>query len=197
MTWNKPMPAQPVVAVAGATGVVGREMLKVLEQRNFPAAKVKALASARSAGSTVPFNDGELVVEEMTPASLRGRRHRAVRLRRLTRVQGVCVEAVVDAGCRHDRQLQRIPHGRGRAAGGARGERPGSSSLALPASSPTRTAPPSRWSLRSSRFTTSPVASNASSCPPTRLLPVPALTAMAELYDQTRALPGRHCPRTS
>ena len=74
MTWNKPMPAQPVVAVAGATGVVGREMLKVLEQRNFPAAKVKALASARSAGSTVPFNDGDDAGE------LRGRRHRAFRL---------------------------------------------------------------------------------------------------------------------
>ena len=62
MAWNKVMPAQPVVAVAGATGVVGREMLKVLEQRDFPAAKIKALASARSAGSTVPFKDGELVV---------------------------------------------------------------------------------------------------------------------------------------
>ncbi|MEI3377184.1 MAG: hypothetical protein V8R08_05040 [Coriobacteriales bacterium] len=71
MAWNKVMPAHPVVAVAGATGVVGREMLKVLEQRGFPAAKVKALASARSAGSTVPFKDGELVVEEMTPTRSR------------------------------------------------------------------------------------------------------------------------------
>ena len=70
MAWNKVMPAHPVVAVAGATGVVGREMLKVLAQREFPATKVKALASARSAGSTVEFGDGELVVEEMTPASL-------------------------------------------------------------------------------------------------------------------------------
>lgn len=72
MAWNKVMPAHPVVAVAGATGVVGREMLKVLAQREFPAAKVKALASARSAGSTVEFGDGELVVEEMTPASFEG-----------------------------------------------------------------------------------------------------------------------------
>ncbi len=72
MAWNKEMPANPVVAVAGATGVVGREMLKVLEQRDFPASKVKALASARSAGSTVPFKDGEIVVEEMTPESFEG-----------------------------------------------------------------------------------------------------------------------------
>ena len=72
MAWNKVMPAHPVVAVAGATGVVGREMLKVLAQREFPATKVKALASARSVGSTVEFGDGELVVEEMTPASFEG-----------------------------------------------------------------------------------------------------------------------------
>ena len=72
MAWNKVMPAHPVVAVAGATGVVGREMLKVLAQREFQATKVKALASARSAGSTVEFGDGELVVEEMTPASFEG-----------------------------------------------------------------------------------------------------------------------------
>ena len=72
MSWNKPMPAEPVVAVAGATGVVGREMLLTLEQRNFPASQVRALASARSAGTTVPFKGGELVVEEMTPESFRG-----------------------------------------------------------------------------------------------------------------------------
>jgi aspartate-semialdehyde dehydrogenase len=63
------MPAAPVVAVAGATGAVGREMLLTLEQRDFPAARVKALASARSAGSTLPFKGEEIVVEEMTAAS--------------------------------------------------------------------------------------------------------------------------------
>ena len=72
MSWAKPMPANPVVAVAGATGAVGREMLLVLEQRDFPAANVRALASARSAGSTVPFRGGELTVEEMTPDSFAG-----------------------------------------------------------------------------------------------------------------------------
>jgi len=66
------MPARPVVAVAGATGAVGVEMLRVLEQRGFPAASVRALASSRSAGKRVPFAGGELVVEEMTEASFEG-----------------------------------------------------------------------------------------------------------------------------
>lgn len=72
MAWNKPMPQNPVVAVAGATGAVGREMLKVLAQRDFPAEKVVALASARSAGKRVAFGAGEIVVEEMTPQSFEG-----------------------------------------------------------------------------------------------------------------------------
>lgn len=61
-----------VVAVAGATGAVGREMLKTLEQRNFPASKVIALASSRSAGKRVPFQGGELTVEELTENSFNG-----------------------------------------------------------------------------------------------------------------------------
>ncbi|WP_243313281.1 aspartate-semialdehyde dehydrogenase [Fundidesulfovibrio agrisoli] len=61
-----------VVAVAGATGAVGREMLKTLEDRNFPATEVRALASSRSAGTTVPFKDGELTVAEMTEKSFEG-----------------------------------------------------------------------------------------------------------------------------
>ncbi|MDL2209297.1 aspartate-semialdehyde dehydrogenase [Desulfovibrio sp. OttesenSCG-928-O18] len=63
---------QLVVAVVGATGAVGREMLKTLEQRNFPATKIIALASSRSAGSRVPFQGGELVVEELTENSFNG-----------------------------------------------------------------------------------------------------------------------------
>ena len=72
MTWDHPMPARPVVAVAGATGAVGVEMLRVLEQRGFPAREVRALASSRSAGRRVPFAGGELVVEEMTGSSFEG-----------------------------------------------------------------------------------------------------------------------------
>ena len=72
MAWDKKMPSNPVVAVAGATGAVGREMLLVLEQRKFPASRVVALASSRSAGKKLPFSGGELTVEEMTPASFAG-----------------------------------------------------------------------------------------------------------------------------
>ncbi len=97
MSWNKPMPARPVVAVAGATGAVGIEMLKVLEQRGFPAAEVRALASSRSAGRRLPFGDGELVVEEMTEASFEG-----VDIALFSAGAGISKqfrEAVTSAGC--------------------------------------------------------------------------------------------------
>src|SRR5580692_604418 len=60
------------VAVVGATGAVGREMLRVLEQRDFPATKVIALASSRSAGTKLAFRGGELVVESVGPRSFEG-----------------------------------------------------------------------------------------------------------------------------
>ena len=78
MAWTKEMPANPVVAVAGATGAVGQEFLRVLHDVDFPASEVRALASARSAGKTVSFEGcgqvpaGELVVREMTPESFEG-----------------------------------------------------------------------------------------------------------------------------
>ena len=71
MSWNYEMPSNPKVAVCGATGVVGREMLQVLEQRKFPAESVRALASARSAGSKLPFAGSEITVEEMTDESFK------------------------------------------------------------------------------------------------------------------------------
>ncbi len=61
-----------VIAVVGATGAVGREMLKILEERNFPADKVRALASAKSAGMKLPFKNKELVVEELKEDSFQG-----------------------------------------------------------------------------------------------------------------------------
>jgi aspartate-semialdehyde dehydrogenase len=61
------------VAVAGATGNVGRVMVRVLEERNFPIARLKLLASERSAGKvSVPFRDGELPVELLTEDSFKG-----------------------------------------------------------------------------------------------------------------------------
>jgi len=53
------------VAVVGATGAVGEEMLKVLFQRRFPYGKVHAVASSRSAGEFVDFGDTELQVEDL------------------------------------------------------------------------------------------------------------------------------------
>ncbi|MDD3155009.1 MAG: aspartate-semialdehyde dehydrogenase [Victivallaceae bacterium] len=61
-----------VVAVAGATGAVGVEMVKTLEKRNFPVSKLKLLASARSAGKTMKFKGADVVIEEMTEASFQG-----------------------------------------------------------------------------------------------------------------------------
>ena len=60
------------IAVLGATGAVGREMLKVLVERQFPINQIKALASARSAGMELPFGDGKVIVEEATEASFEG-----------------------------------------------------------------------------------------------------------------------------
>ncbi len=60
------------VAVVGATGLVGREMLKILEQREFPAENVVALASARSAGRTVMFRGRELAIQEANEDNFAG-----------------------------------------------------------------------------------------------------------------------------
>ena len=57
------------VAVAGATGAVGIEMVKTLEKRNFPISELKLLASARSAGKTMKFKGEDVVIQEMTKAS--------------------------------------------------------------------------------------------------------------------------------
>ena len=60
------------IAVVGATGAVGRELLKVLEQRQFPARQIKLLASSRSAGMRLQVMGQELIVEETTPDSFKG-----------------------------------------------------------------------------------------------------------------------------
>ena len=53
------------VAVVGATGAVGETLLSILEQRNFPVDQVFALASERSAGNTVMFNNKPLMVTDL------------------------------------------------------------------------------------------------------------------------------------
>jgi len=60
------------VAVVGATGAVGKEMLKVLAQRNFPVRNLRALASERSEGKMVEFAGESLKVERLTTSSFEG-----------------------------------------------------------------------------------------------------------------------------
>ena len=57
------------VAILGATGAVGTELLALLEERNFPLSKLKLLASARSAGKSVVFKGEDLIIEEVTESS--------------------------------------------------------------------------------------------------------------------------------
>ncbi len=60
------------VAVVGATGLVGREMLKILSQRNFPINELKLIASERSEGKKIQFEDRELIVETVKEDTFKG-----------------------------------------------------------------------------------------------------------------------------
>lgn len=60
------------VAVLGASGAVGQQMIQVLEERKFPVAKLLPLASARSAGKTIFFRGEQIAIEEATDASFAG-----------------------------------------------------------------------------------------------------------------------------
>ncbi len=60
------------VAIVGATGLVGQEFIKTLEQRNFPMESISLLASDRSAGKKMFVNRQEIEVEETVPESFRG-----------------------------------------------------------------------------------------------------------------------------
>ena len=60
------------IAIVGATGAVGAELLQVLERRGFPVERLLPLSSQRSAGKTVSFRGEEIATEELSPASFRG-----------------------------------------------------------------------------------------------------------------------------
>src|SRR3954468_21942094 len=60
------------VGVVGATGQVGGVMRQILAERNFPIGELRFFASARSAGSTLPWGDGEITVEDAATADPRG-----------------------------------------------------------------------------------------------------------------------------
>jgi len=57
------------VAILGATGAVGTEIINLLMERNFPLSGLKLLASSRSAGKTIQFKDQSLTIEEVTENS--------------------------------------------------------------------------------------------------------------------------------
>ena len=60
------------VAVLGATGAVGQEMIKVLQERGFPVGKLVPLASARSAGKTLTFRGQEVTIQEAKDEAFQG-----------------------------------------------------------------------------------------------------------------------------
>jgi len=62
----------PVVAVVGATGAVGVEFMRCLEERNFKMKELRLLASARSAGKTMKFAGKDITVTELTESSFKG-----------------------------------------------------------------------------------------------------------------------------
>lgn len=66
------MPRGFRVAIVGATGAVGREIMKILLERKFPVAELKVLASARSEGKKLQFGDDELTVSEARSDSFQG-----------------------------------------------------------------------------------------------------------------------------
>ncbi len=60
------------VAILGATGAVGREMMKILEERDFPVGELRLLASSRSVGKLLPFKGQEIAVQEATHDAFEG-----------------------------------------------------------------------------------------------------------------------------
>ena len=63
---------KPNIAVLGATGVVGREILQIAEELNVEYSSIKFLSSARSAGSKITFKGNEYLVEEARPEAFDG-----------------------------------------------------------------------------------------------------------------------------
>ena len=57
------------ITIVGGAGIVGREFLKILDERNLPVGRLRLLATARSAGKTIEFRGTKITVEETTPES--------------------------------------------------------------------------------------------------------------------------------
>jgi aspartate-semialdehyde dehydrogenase len=60
------------IGIVGATGAVGQELIRLLHERGVPFSSLKLLASGRSAGKEIPFNDKRYIIEEATPEAFEG-----------------------------------------------------------------------------------------------------------------------------
>jgi aspartate-semialdehyde dehydrogenase len=109
------------VAILGASGAVGQELLRTLEQRQFPIRELRLLASERSAGKKFPFRGRMVEVQKVSAEAFRG-----VQIGLFSAGGSVSAEwAPIAAQGGRDRggQHQPLPHGRRCAAGCAGGER--------------------------------------------------------------------------
>ena len=93
------------VGILGATGAVGREMMKILAERQFPISELRLFASSRSAGKVVEWNGRPVMIQEPSEENFRG----------LDIVLGAA-ESDIAGGRARGRgvcgQLVRLPHGR-------------------------------------------------------------------------------------
>ena len=115
------MKNDPVVAIAGVTGAVGREFIATMDKRGFRVGKLKALASARSVGKAVDFRGERIVIEELGEDSFEG-----VDIALFSAGGGVSRRVspiAVKGRRRRHRQFVGVPDGPERAAGGPRDQR--------------------------------------------------------------------------
>ena len=134
------------VAVVGATGNVGREMLNILAERQFPVDEVAAVASARSTGDVIDFGDSgeELKVKNLEHFDFAG--WDMALFAAGSEVSKAHAPRAAAGRLHGDRQQLALPDGPGRAADRAGGESRGDRRLrARRTSSPTRTARPRSW----------------------------------------------------
>ena len=110
------------VAVAGATGAVGTQMVQCLEERNFPVKMLRPLASERSLGKSVSFHGKEVAIQVLDEKSFENidialfSAGGSISLKYGPHRRGF--------GGRGGRQLQRLSHGAGHSPGGARSQPP-------------------------------------------------------------------------
>ena len=116
------MSDDPVVAIAGVTGAVGREFIATMDRRGFRVGKLKALASARSAGKTFSFRGEQITVEELTADSFKG--VDIALFSAGSAASKMYAPAAVAGRRRRHRQFLGLPHGPACAAGDPRDQRP-------------------------------------------------------------------------